>query len=269
MTKWILKNTKREILIKKHWVKKYILLGMSYRDILDTDIACSTTIRRVFRDLGKGDLLPGSGGDNAKVKFNPFLKVSNDTMYWYGYLFGDGHITSRKYSVGLTSIDLEHLQKYIKYIGENLTIHKRKASQCYDVLFGNVEAHKWLKDRGFSVNKSYEGKLHYINSTVLRGLFDSDGSYSGNTSPYFLTNVPEVADQVNTYLNKVGIRSYKTKHSNDDTCINVRIPMADFVKFYNFLYRKSTIDNRLDRKYNKMRLTFEKKCSKLGGFRES
>jgi hypothetical protein len=100
-------------------------------------------------------------------------------------------------------------------------------------------------------------------------MFDSDGSCSLSSSPYFLTNILIVANQINDYLNKVGIRSYIIKHSKDDTCYNIRIPMSDFIKFYDFLYRKSTIETRLDRKFNNMRLIFEKKLRKSGELRET
>jgi len=142
--------------------------------------------------------LQGSGGQNRIINHNPFEKWDEWAQYWFGYILGDGNVSSEKYSIAIYSQDLDHLQHYADWL--KLKVHR--AGKKGTVLFGNKETHKWLISKGITPNKSLTVQLTIsFTSHILRGLFDADGCARrlGNPNKITSGSLP-LLKQVQDYL---------------------------------------------------------------------
>lgn len=195
----------------------------------------------------------GSGGLNRLINSNPFEKWDEEAQYWFGYIVGDGCLSSKKYSISIGSKDIEHLTKYQNWLGLK-TMHisvNKVGSTIGTVLFGHRETHAWLIERGITPKKSLTVSLSIpFTSHILRGLFDADGcARKARNRSKITSGSMELLQQVQIYLLINGINSTVAVQHKRTYCIS--ISGYNDRDFYKLLYGSATV--YLERKEEKLR----------------
>lgn len=116
-------------------------------------------------------------GKSKRLIINDFSENNQETMYWAGFIFGDGTIDDKmKLQVHLSIKDVEHLRKLSMFIFgcDYVNIY---SDNCHIQVTSNVIANN-LKRFGVIPRKTYCSKLtipnHYAQD-FIRGYFDADG----------------------------------------------------------------------------------------------
>lgn len=226
-----MKNTKEDIINNKYRVRKLHNKGLTPKEISATGVAHYTTVLRWCKEMGL--TLQGSGGQNRKVNHNPFACNTPERDYWLGVIVGDGSVSN---TVLLTSKDKEWLEDYISFIGVDLTIHKRKDCNTYQVLFSEPDTLKLLCSWGLRAPKAFTCTLPILNRHSIRGLFDADGTARKQVK--ITTGSKAMVSQLSSYLLKHNIDYWiKTKGNAFDVCIRA----THHLDFYYLLYDNASI----------------------------
>ena len=150
-------------------------------------------------------------------KQNAFSKMSSDTLYWIGYLAGDGCIETRNgvpERVVLVSKDREHIQKFLDFIGSKAKITKHIYLERHINYMTKVRSDpivNRLVEFGITPRKSLTLKIkqNIVNtSQFLRGIIDSDGTVGvqeGSIKISIVTGSTIFANQI--------VRAFKTVFS--------------------------------------------------------
>lgn len=198
---------------------------------------------------------------------------TEEKAYWLGFLLADGSIddTKNKISIGISSIDRNHLTRFIgciegthkicDYMANNNVTNKKYATS--DLSITSIKMKNDLAKYNIIPNKSKEEKPCMLNENLIRhyirGFFDGDGwitSYDrraqdrcknqkweiGFGSSYFMV------DYISRHLADVLNINYKEPKLN---CI-YRIRYSsnkDIAKIIDYLYNNASI--YLDRKHEK------------------
>jgi hypothetical protein len=214
-----------------------------------------TTLLKRWKKLGLP--LEGSGGKNRFINSNPFEKWEEWEQYWFGYIAGDGNVSSKKYSVAIYSQDLDHLQKYADWIGLKMLVYGKKGT----VLFGHKDTHAWLIERGITPNKSLDLKLNVpLTPHILRGIFDSDGCGRKAGNPTKITSGSLVLlRQIQEYLTSQGISTVIHLQCERTYCIHIKRKSDPL--FFSLLYSSSTV--HMQRKYDRLKSAAQVKSGEL------
>lgn len=209
-----------------------------------------------------------------------FNKIDTPTKaYWLGFLYADGYATgSNRWGLELKYDDMPHMEKLLTELDYNGKIRERERNgvKSCSVQFNNSVATNSLISLGVVNNKTTT--LQFPSSDLLneiyypdfiRGFFDGDGCV---TWGYYTKPRKDRQNKVYTRLRKevnIVCKSEKFIQSiydilerNDihlnwtvnhrDNLITLRTSKIDeIVKIYNFLYKNSCNNNRLERKYDK------------------
>lgn len=193
---------------------------------------------------------------------------SASKAYWLGFIFADGCIDRYgRLHINLAKYDKNHLQKFLNELSSNIIIRdrKNKIGEYVNLSIKNSSIVNDLYNLGVNYNKTYDSKIPIINdkyiSHWLRGYFDGDGSvglYKDKTMKYGYIpkcNITVLSENMTEYISSI-LSSKNIKHSiNKDkksnaNHINVRA-IESFIIMFEFLYKDSNKENRLDRKFNK------------------
>jgi hypothetical protein len=118
----------------------------------------------------------------AKLKI--LLNETNETYYWIGFLFADGHF-SKKHALQITLArkDKHHLYKLYNYIQCNNTIYYNKKSKSYGFQVMDSKYIQLIKHKfDISSNKTYNPPTDIVFQNTglylsfLIGFIDGDGS---------------------------------------------------------------------------------------------
>ena len=205
------------------------------------------------------------------VKFLSYDKtyfdiIDNPTKaYWLGFLYADGYVTtSNRWGVELSIDDYNHIKKLVdelKYNG-NIRIRKRNNITTCSIQINNSHMHNVLVKNGVVMNKT--DKVLFPNETILqknlvshfiRGFFDGDGSVSYSNRTNEVNFVCKSNSFISSLLeelknNNIHFTYYINKRDNLPT---IRVYKTNEIKkFYKYLYKNSTENNRLERKFLKM-----------------
>lgn len=198
--------------------------------------------------------LQGSGGQNRIICHNPFEDWGEVAQYWFGYIVGDGNISTEKYSIAVYSQELDHLQKYADWLGLKIHISGLKGT----VLFGNKQVHQWFIERGVTPNKSLDVRLDVaLTPHIVRGLFDADGCGRRGGNPNKITSGSlRLLEQIQKYLYSKEIESVIHVQCGRTYCINIK--RSSDTKFFELLYSNATV--YMQRKYDRV----SRSASKIG-----
>jgi LAGLIDADG-like domain len=205
--------------------------------------------RKIFKE--KSLPLEGSGGKNRKIKCN-FLKENSDkNHYFIGYITSDGNI-SMKSGISISSIDVEYLESFKEIYKQDFSYYYSKTQSNKDAVrlhFGNQSITSFLKDTyGLEANKSLTLELKILNWSILRGIFDGDGSCKKEIK--ITTGSLKFKNQLILFLNQYNIKAkYRIKGPNKN-CYDVVIPAKHHYLFAFYLYKDATI--KMSRKYTDM-----------------
>lgn len=242
---------------------------------------CSTnTISKILKER---NISLRTANKIPKIKnFSKFYDLSSpETQYWIGYICADGNIEYRisdgTYQVSLFSKDQEVIDKYLKFLGENVAsvyTHPNGVMKAY--INSKQLCEYFINNLNIVPNKSkiLDPKIEYTPNFIL-GYFDGDGcirNTSSNGQIRYECNITSGSlvflEKVKKVLDTQGIYSIIYKHTDCDA-YKIRIDRKEESrKFYNYLYSNRVIC--LSRKLNNFAALFGNiEVTKLGEFGES
>lgn len=185
---------------------------------------------------------------------------TEEKAYWLGYIFADGHISTKNHLMFCCNIeDIDILYKLKSSLNSNHPIYYNKDNNpCITI------CNKYICDKliniGFTHNKSYIVDFNKIKNNIpdnllhhfIRGMFDGDGSIKyynydyvkGYQYHFGYTGLLDVCKFIAEYLH------INTKIIHEcNTTYTCRITNAPLIKYiYSIIYKDVTI--YCDRKYN-------------------
>lgn len=208
-----------------------------------------------------------------------FRNVDNEEKaYWLGFLYADGYVCyethNNNYYIELTLAekDLEHLQKFAKFIKYDKKIKYRKSVKAYRLDVSSKEMCEDLIKLGCVQAKSlilkyptYEMLDYKFHNAFIRGYFDGDGCVSlVPNSITFTISILGTSDMINGIIRHMKLSEYrltnnKGHHENTMTlCLRIK----DALYFLKTIYSNSTIhlSRKHDKYYNDI-LPFRKEIS--------
>lgn len=248
-------NTETELLLIKGYQNgiKTAILAKEYH--------CSTnTISKIVDkyNIPRRAKIPNTNKDLSK-----FYDLSlPETQYWLGYICADGNVQyntdSGMYVLSLFSIDIEVIDKFISYFGqENTGSSTRKQNGVHEVRICSKELCKYLvDDLNITPNKSLTLNPNIeLTPNFILGYFDGDGCIvsSSNTRTRYECNFTcgnrEFLERVKEVLDKENIYSIIYTHT-DSNGFKIRIDRkAESEKLYRYMYTNMVVC--LSRKLNK------------------
>lgn len=188
--------------------------------------------------------------------------------YWLGFLYADGSVSSRNNEVEISLKDLEHLQKFQKAIeATNHRIQKvednrfLKLAVFYHFAIKDKNLHDDLISFGCVPNKTYidlnipDLKEELI-SHFIRGYFDGDGSlhWLKGTQNYRVSfaGCKTLLEDIKKAIGKENL-SVRREMNGDREKQVFALQIAgryNVVNLLNYMYKDSTEEMRLDRKYD-------------------
>lgn len=242
----------------KENVSEILLLyeqGLSQKEIADKFKTYNTSIKRI---LERNNIrIKGISEMQEIVKENPFSDLEKEEVrYWLGYLIADGNVSNERNRINISSSkDKEHLEKYLKFIGNgvklNTYLNKKYNVNEYSVNFSSVKTKEFLISIGITPKKSLNLELKVpLNSHMLRGIFDGDGCFSNNTYGITCASL-RFCEQIIEFLKEYNIQSYVVVDKRGSTCYAIYIANNHNDRFHNLLYSNANI--YMERKYNKTR----------------
>lgn len=209
------------------------------------------------------------------VKHNPFENLSDpNVQYWLGMLATDGCINGTHISLSSSTKDIEHLEKFRKFVGSNLKItsckdkrFKDSSVSCFG--FSNEEVRVYLSDLGITNKKSFTLKINFpITKDFVRGAIDGDGClYKGvskhrkNLFTISIVSASEAfANQISQFYTDNNIKHHIFSRTRKGNKIIHRVSVSNFVnclKATKLLYEGA--ETYLKRKHDKAQLILNHK----------
>lgn len=231
--------------------------------------------RRVQKWVSEQGKLRDKATANRFTEFNQdvFDHIDHeDKAYWLGFFYADAYNcnTTNTFSVTLKDDDCNHLVKLCNFV--NLpkdkirrylsNIGDKKYPTCSVRLYSKHLCEK-MRDLGCPQAKSFI--ITYptwldpkFNVPFIRGIFDGDGSLahrSNNEWKWSIATTKECGEAIQriilkeldiivnlSHISKTGNNTYELESNGNEKVL----------KLTEWLYKDSTINNRLDRKYNRM-----------------
>jgi hypothetical protein len=208
-------------------------------------------------------LLPNLGQFKKKYGSNEhfFNKLNPISAYWAGFIAADGTLTFKDNGIyiGLNKKDKHHLLKFKKAIQTNSPIKEVKSNNSAHIGIYSKELFNTLIKLGIKPNKSLSishvnipGKLmpHFI-----RGVFDGDGSISGNDISHvqlsIAGNKPFLEQIQNFLIKEIQINKTKIYPLIKSKAYRLQYTGSQIFKILEFIYKDSDDKIRLTRKYDK------------------
>lgn len=249
------------------------VLNLYNKGISLTQIAkqLHTDRNRLSRILKEINIKVENKQNITKFNENVFDAINTEQQaYWLGFIFADGYIYDKTkgknheygFNITLKDVDIEHLNKFCKFIQADLSCIKHYGN-LVSVSIVNKHLFDSLYALGCTPCKSLTVKFPDIREDLLfdfiEGIFDGDGCLSldsrkpnkiesaevsiASGSDEFISKLQEV---LISYSFKVSVRQKQTKNSHINICF---ILSPNKEKFLRKIYLNKTI--YLDRKYNK------------------
>lgn len=246
-----LKRTNQEIQNK---VKELYLSGVPQIKIEELLKMTRSTIRKILlkenllRDKSEAFRLSKSG----KINNNAFEKLTEESLYWIGFLYADGYISNKDYSIqlALKNEDENHLQKFLDFLQSNSRITNYNKGKAKRVRIYSKQIQNRLKYFGFDNNKSFTAIPHeeLKNSRDFwRGVIDGDGSLS-NQRDYIKIHLCGTFNTIVEFL-KFLSKDFKPWKANGKELYQTSFISNDAKQIADLLYKDSKI--YLERKYQK------------------
>lgn len=245
-------------IIDKYLNENYTLKQLGH------EFNCSYTTIRIL--LNKHGIK--SRGNKQGYPRNEFIFMNIDTeekAYWLGFLYADGCVHANNNEISIDIIDKEHIIKFKNFLGaKNHQITEindtrwKNAKTLYRFAIKDAQIHKDLITWGCVPNKTLiiekipNIPKDYV-SHFIRGYFDGDGSlhYLQTTNNYrisFTSGSKKFLEDIQKELNLLNL---SLGHSNEGNTYQLQISGRRQVeRILNYMYKNSTENTRLDRKYN-------------------
>jgi len=224
----------------------------------------------IFGVLNKFEISLANSG-KFKRKYYPaenfFIKLTPKSTYWAGFIVADGCLYSKNgknkvLSIGLSKIDLHHLINFQKAIKNKSKVSYIKSNNSVSVRTCSIAIFDSLISLGIVPNKSFKmGEVKIPDkfmSHFIRGVFDGDGSLSGKKVTHLQVSiaghVPLLRQIQNVFIKKCGVRKvslYPASYTDVCTISRLQYTGSQIFRILSFLYKNSTEQTRLKRKYEK------------------
>jgi hypothetical protein len=168
--------------------------GVDTRSKADQEFGLNCRIVKPVKTLPEID--PRKGQTRAPINDNAFDVITDDAAYWIGMMMADGCVhwtsplkTAKKFSLGLSGKDVEHVQRFRDFLGLDKAVALSVRST-----FGDTRNHatisatsdriiERLEHYGVIPNKTGHESAHpelAFNPHFWRGMVDGDGSIYPN-----------------------------------------------------------------------------------------
>lgn len=207
---------------------------------------------------------------HQKYKCNhfSFTELTPESVYWIGFLLGDGAIGSNKPSIklNLQIEDIKQLEKFRSFVGSDSPITTQYRFKGSNIVCFCVHSLKMVQDLevyGVVPRKSLIASVHEVLSfsrDFWRGLIDADGTvgiYNGR--PVLkLVGSKAVTSSFLEYVKTV-VSETKASVRPASSIYQVVITGRLAVKLMDHIYHVNCLS--MDRKYNKARYIIENKSN--------
>jgi stage V sporulation protein R len=183
----------------------------------------SETVRVAVAEYEAGFAVPLLHAHRRRIQVPD--RVDERLGAFLGYLIGDGHISTRKRTIGLTTGDDSQAEHFAELTQDIFDIppHRVREGRKWRVKFSSVNLQEFLQHLGLStgvcarVKKIPEVILRSPKSVVaafLRALYDCDG-YAGKAGVILSTSSIEMSKTVQLLLLNFGILSTRVPHKDE------------------------------------------------------
>jgi len=222
--------------------------------------------KTIFKVLRENNIfLPNLGRFKKRIYCDTklFVNLSVISAYWAGFIAADGTLFNRdkNVAISLNKRDIRHLYKFIKAIRSNAQVGYVKSNNSVHVSICSKSLFDSLIKLGITPNKSLT--ITHVTLPLslmphfIRGVFDGDGWINGRKITHvqfgiagnrpFLQQIQDILIK-RCHINRVKLyplsqrgKAYKLQYTG-----------SQIFRILNFLYKKSSYQTRLDRKYQKM-----------------
>lgn len=221
--------------------------------------------KAIFRALEEIEVcLPNLGRFKKKIycdeKF--FINICPVSAYWAGFIAADGCLSDREkgVTIRLNKRDTGHLRKFITAIKTNAKISFVKSNNSAGISVYSKALFESLVRLGITPNKSltiFSVKCPLrLQSHFIRGVFEGDGWISGKKVTHIQLgiagNKPFLQHIQNTLMRNCDISKTKLYPlSHTGRAYKLQYTGQQIFKILDFLYKDSSDQIRLDRKYQK------------------
>lgn len=230
---------------------------------LGKQFGCSYgTIRNCLNKHGIKSRGNKQGYPRNELYFNQIN--TKEKAYWLGFLYADGCVHSNNYEISVNITDKEHVEKFQKALGAlqhkiTETQDKRfeKAKTLYQFSIKDEQLHKDLVKWGCVPQKTkILSKIPNIPkdyvSHFIRGYFDGDGSlhWLKGTNNYRISFTSGSKSFLEEILKELQFSNLSIQKSNNEAYYIQISGRHQVISVLNYMYKDSTDDIRLLRKYN-------------------
>jgi hypothetical protein len=208
----------------------------------------------------------GLNFSNKKLLDTEFFSRENKKpYYWAGFIAADGYIEEdrARLGIGLAKKDIDHLYKFKKAIKSEHDICPFMSGQAYRIRFNSK---KIVEDLRYKFNitgkKTHNYKLpiieeDYLLWEFLRGYIDGDGHIEKTCSSKLKlhlcsaleSTLLEINDIFSIALNRNINQIPKLQVNKKGSVYAICWTVQDSIDILNILYKNSSIETRLDRKF--------------------
>lgn len=243
-------------------IEDYLVKKLSTGDIIKKYKTSRSTLNRnlVFHKIPVREKNKQiSLSKNAKIQYNYFKDLNNpEVQYWLGFLSADGCIFEDRITLGLALKDKDAIEKFNKFLGNNLTIknvlHYDKYPQV-QISFRNKTIVEFLKEIGITSKKSLT--INYklpITWDFLRGYIDGDGCISITEKRIrveLISGSKLLINKISKFLeeNNIKFGQYEVSKNRKNSYYTIQVFKHSSVEFIiENLYKNACVF--LNRKYN-------------------
>ena len=188
-----------------------------------------------------------------------FDEWSNELAWLVGVVLSDGHVSNIKYSkyvcIGMCDEDvILKIKAITDYFGNIYSYEKENGKTIYCIYFYGSKIWQFFTDLGMDNSKSYTAKWpiglpnEYTNH-FIRGIFDGDGGMYIRENGYPIARISGTECIVKKVADYYGLHN-TIFNNKTKTCFTVQYAGNNAVKFLNYIYKDSVVDNRMDRKHS-------------------
>lgn len=136
-------------------IKKLFLEGYNPSEIGKMLGTYNTTIRRIL--IKNGFTLKNQSESQAKIPKNPFNIQDINSLYWLGFISGDGNVFKTRIKIGLQPRDSAQLSKFNNFLKSDIKLSSEYNSEGQEsvvLAFKSKDTAKFLISVGITENKS-------------------------------------------------------------------------------------------------------------------
>lgn len=206
----------------------------------------------------------------AITKFidNIFAEYTPESCYWAGFISADGSIDCNgTISFELNNKDITAIQSFKKLTGSEHTVSYRESTDASRIRFNNKALTESLYyNFGIGVAKTFDLVLPILPTEMyphfIRGHFDGDGCFTeffanrplASYRVYITSGSLAFLEEEKFFLQTNDVITGGSIHKKAKHCWHLQLAVRDSTTFLTYIYKDSTPEIRLARKYDKYRL---------------